>query len=226
MSHLVDIFLQPGKVFAELKDKPTFLLPIALSTIAVVAATALYFANVDGEWFIEQILTANPEATAKEIEQARKVMPSAQVMGYISVGWAAIATALLSALIAVYYLIAGKLSGNPVSFKRGFSLTAWSGMPSLLGVVVMLIGVLTMEPQTQLSSLALLNVDPLLFELPLDHPWSTFAKGFSLLMPWSIGLAALGWRTWFRTGWGQAVTVAALPYVLYFGVLALIALLK
>ena len=63
-------------------------------------------------------------------------------------------------------------------------------------------------------------------ELPLDHAWSTFAKGFSLLMPWAIGLAALGWRTWFRTGWGQAVFVAALPYVVYFGALAAIALLK
>lgn len=30
MSHLIDIFLQPGKAFAQLREKPTFLLPLLL----------------------------------------------------------------------------------------------------------------------------------------------------------------------------------------------------
>ncbi|MFZ5635669.1 MAG: DUF3566 domain-containing protein [Pseudomonadota bacterium] len=226
MSQLVDIFLQPGKTFAELKDKPTFLLPVALATVVTVAVTALYFSSVDGDWLVDQLLSANPDATAKEIEQARKVMPGAKVMGYFAIGWGAISTVLFTALAALYFLIAGKISGNPVSFRHGMSLSAWSGMPSLLLMVVILIGVLTMDPQTQFSSLALLNVDPLFFELPMDHPWSGFAKSLSLLMPWTIFLGALGWRTWFRTGWGQAAIVSALPYVVYFGVLATLALLR
>jgi hypothetical protein len=209
MSHLIDIYLQPGKVFAALKDKPTFLVPLLLSVVVGVAMVGLYFAQVDGAWLVDRMASANPEATAKEVEQMRKVMPGARVMGYIGMAGVLVATVLITLVVALYYFIAGKIAGHAISFRHSLSLIAWSGMPMLLGGIVGLVGVITMTPQTA-----------------MDHAWSTFAKGFSLLMPWAIGLAALGWRTWFRTGWGQAVFVAALPYVIYFGALAAIALLK
>jgi hypothetical protein len=226
MSHLIDIYLQPGKVFAALKDKPTFLVPLLLSIVVGVVMVGLYFAQVDGVWLVDRMASANPEATAKEVEQMRKVMPSARVMGYFGMAGLLVVTVLVTLVIALYYWIAGKIAGHALSFRHGLSLTAWSGMPMLLGGIVGLVGVITMTPQTPMESLQVLNIDPLFVELPLDHAWSTFAKGFSLLMPWAIGLAALGWRTWFRTGWGQAVFVAALPYVVYFGALAAVALLK
>lgn len=226
MSHLIDIYLQPGKVFAALKDKPTFLVPLLLSIVVGVVMVGLYFAQVDGAWLVDRMASANPEATAKEVEQMRKVMPGAQIMGYIGMAGVLVVTVLITLVVALYYFIAGKIAGHPISFRHSLSLIAWSGMPMLLGSIVGLVGVITMTPQTAMESLQVLNIDPLFVELPLDHAWSTFAKGFSLLMPWAIGLAALGWRTWFRTGWGQAVFVAALPYVVYFGALAAIALLK
>lgn len=226
MSHLIDIYLQPGKVFAALKDKPTFLVPLLLTIVIGVAMVGLYFAQVDGPWLVERMASTNPEATAKEIDQARKVIPSAQIMGYIGMAGVLVGTLLVTLAIALYYFIAGKIAGHALSFRHGMSLAAWSGMPMLLGGIVGLVGVITMTPQTTMESLQVLNIDPLFVELPLDHAWSTFAKGFSLLMPWAIGLAALGWRTWFRSGWGQAVFVAALPYLVWFGGLAAVALLK
>ena len=167
-------------------------------------------------WLVDRMANANPDATAKEVEQARRMMPSAQIMGYIFVAGWVVAAVLVTLVIALYYWIAGKIAGHALSFRHGLSLTAWSGMPMLFGSIVGLVGVITMTPQTSLESLQVLNIDPLFVELPLDHAWSTFAKGFSLLMLWAIGLAALGWRTWFRTGWVQAVFVAgaALPGLL------------
>lgn len=226
MSHLIDIYLQPGKVFAALKDKPTFLVPLLLTIVLGVVMVGLYFAQVDGAWLVDRMASANPEATAKEVEQMRKVMPSAQVMGYFGMAGLLVVTVLVTLVIALYYWISGKIAGHTLSFRHGLSLTAWSGMPMLLGSIVALAGVITMTPQTTMESLQVFNIDPLFVELPLDHAWSTFAKGFSLLMFWAIGLAALGWRTWFRTGWGQAVFVAALPYIVWFGGLAAVALLK
>ncbi|MBX3710681.1 MAG: YIP1 family protein [Lysobacter sp.] len=226
MSHLIDIYLQPGKVFAALKDKPTFLVPLLLTIVLGVVMVGLYFAQVDGAWLVDRMASANPEATAKEVEQMRKVMPSAQVMGYFGMAGLLVVTVLVTLVIALYYWISGKIAGHALSFRHGLSLTAWSGMPMLLGSIVALAGVITMTPQTTMESLQVFNIDPLFVELPLDHAWSTFAKGFSLLMFWAIGLAALGWRTWFRTGWGQAVFVAALPYIVWFGGLAAVALLK
>ena len=86
-------------------------------------------------------------------------------------------------------------------------------------------GVLTSSNQTPFESLQLLNIDPLLVQLPMDHDWSMFAKSFSLLNFWVWFLSALGWKTWFRTGWGQALVVALLPSIVIYGAMALFAII-
>ncbi len=227
MTHLINIFLEPGRVFAELKDKPTFWLPLLLSIVLTVVLTLMYFGKVDSEWFTDYQLTASgKEMSANEIAQAKQVMPSARTMGYIGAPVGALAVAFISALMALYYMLAGRITGATTSFRHGLSLTVWSGMPGLLGVIVAIIGILGMSPQTPLESLMLTNFDPLLVQLPLDNAWSGLAKRFSLLTLWTLYLSALGWRSWGRTSWTQAVTVAAIPSVLIYGGMAIYALLQ
>ena len=227
MTHLVDIFLQPGKAFDELKGKPTFLLPLLLTALLTAAMILLYSMKVDPAWYLDHALAAGGgDMSASEIEQARKVMPGARTMGYLGVGMALFGTAVAAALYALYFMLAGRITGAPTSFKHGLSLTGWAGMPLLLGTVVALVGVLTMAPQTGMESLMLTNVDPLLLQVPVDSPWSSLAKSFSLLNIWVVFLIALGWRTWGRTGWTQAIVVAALPSVVIYGAMAAWALLK
>ena len=227
MSHLINIFLEPGKVFAELKDKPTFWLPMLLTIGLMVVMTLSYFGKVDSDWFADhQLAASGSEMSANEIAQAKAVMPSAKVMGYIGAPVGALFVGVMMLLMALYYLVAGKVTGSAVSFRHGLSLTAWSGMPTLLGMIVAIVGVFMMEPQTTLESLSLTNIDPLFVQLPMDHPWRGFATRFSLLTFWSIFLAALGWRTWGKTSWIQAITVAAIPSILIFGSMALWAVMK
>ena len=95
----------------------------------------------------------------------------------------------------------------------------------LLGTIVALVGVFMMSPQTSMESLMLTNLDPLLIQLPVDSPWKKLASSFSLLSFWSIFLAALGWKTWGKTSWAEAITVAIIPSVLIFGAMALWALI-
>lgn len=224
MSHLINIFLEPGKTFAALKDKPTFLMPALLLALVAVAATTTYFLTVDPAWFAEhqvaQMLASRPEMSPAEVEQARQFMPGARASAYFAGPMVALVLVIVFSLYALYYLLAGKVTGNDVGFRRGLSLAAWSSMPTLLGNLVVLGGVLTSSPQTPFESLQLLNVDPLLVQLPLDHAWSSLAKNFSLLNFWAWFLAALGWKTWFRTGWGQAWAVSLLPSLVIYGVWA------
>lgn len=216
MSTLIDLFLQPGKAFAELRERPSFLLPLALSLVLSGAMTFLYFKHVDYDWYLGHLFSAKPDLTAKEIATAKTTMPPAAFMSWLSLAGVLIGGVLLTLLMGVYYLLAGKVAGKAVSFRQALALSTWPQMPSLLGVIVALIGVLTMAPQTPLESLTLLNLDPMLFQLPMDDRWSSLAKGFSLLTPWTWFLTALGWKTWGRTGWGQAATVALLPWVVVY----------
>ena len=227
MSHIVDIFLQPGRVFADQKERPTFLVPLLIVSAFAAAFTLAYFLSVDPTWYLDHALAASgQEMTAAEMEQARKFMPGTKVMGYIGAVSTVVVLGIVMALSALYFLVAGKLTGNAVGFKHGLSLSAWSSMPTVLGSLVGLIGVFTMAPQTPIESLMLLNLDPLLMELPRDNRWSGLAKGFSLLTFWSVFLCALGWRTWGRTSWLQAIVVALVPNLVIFGSMALFALLK
>ncbi|MGH8076247.1 MAG: YIP1 family protein [Lysobacter sp.] len=224
MTHLMDIFLQPSKVFADLKVRPTFVTPLLLTALLGAAMILLYSMKVDPTWYVDHTLAAGGEMSASELAQAKKVLPGARTMGYFGAAMALIGTVLAAALYALYFMLAGKITGAATSFKHGLSLSSWAGMPVLLGTVVALIGVFTMTPLTGLEALMLTNVDPLLVQLPADHRWSAIAKSFSLLNLWAMFLIALGWRVWGRTSWTQAIVVAALPSVVIFGAMALWAL--
>ena len=226
MSQLIDIFLEPSKAWTQLKERPTFLLPGLLVASATTLAAVLYFLHVDPAWFADyQVLAAGRDMSASEIAQMKEMMPGARTLAWISAATTLIFFAIIYAISAVYYLLAGKVAGHAVDFKRGLTLATWASMPMLLGAIVAIIGVYTNSPQTSFESLQMLNIDPLVVQLPLDHDWSRLAKSFSLLNFWAWFLAALGWKTWFRTGWGQAVFVAVLPSVVIYGCMALFALL-
>lgn len=229
MSHLINIFVEPSKVFADLREKPTFLTPFLVVAVLSAVAALVYFMTVDPTWFSQhqemQMLSQNPDMTREQIEQARAFMPGARVTGYIAAGSAFIVMAVVVALMGLYYLLAGKVTGNPASYKHGLALSTWASMPMVLGTLVAIGGVLTSSNQTPFESLQLLNIDPLFVQLPFGHDWSTLAKSFSLLNFWVWFLAALGWKTWFRTGWGQAIVVAVLPSLLIYGVMAVFAIL-
>ncbi len=227
MSHIVDIFLQPGRVFVEQKERPTFLVPLLIVSAFAAAFMLAYFLSVDPAWYLDHAIAAGgQEMSAAQMEQARKFTSGAKVMGYIGAASTVVGTGIVMLLYALYFLGAGKITGNAVGFKHGLSLAAWSSMPAVLGSVVALVGVLTMTPQTPIESLALLNFDPLLVELPSDNRWSTLAKSFSLLTFWTVFLTALGWKTWGSTGWLQGIVIALLPNVLIYGAMALYALSK
>lgn len=226
MSHLINIFLEPGKVFADLKEKPTFALPLILVIVAAMAMTFMYFSKVDSQWYTDYIvMQSGKEMSQAEIAQMRSVMPSAKVMGYISTISTPIVLVIVSLILALYYFIAGKVTGTATSFKHSLSLTAWAGMPTLLSMIVALIGVFNMVPETAIESLMMTRLDPLLFDLPVDSPWKRLASSFDLLSLWGTFLAALGWKTWGKTSWAEAITVAVIPSLIVYGGMAVWALI-
>lgn len=225
MTHLVDIFLQPGKVFEDLRENPRFAVPLVLLAVVSAVLPLWYFLTVDADWYSQNmLLAAGRDMSAAELEQARAMMPGTQAMAWIGGISSAVAIVVVSCVYALYLMLAGKVTGGAMSFKRGMSLVCWSNMPAILGVLVALVGVAMMEPKTAIESLMLTNVDPLLVQLPADSPWLGLARGFSLLNLWTWFLLALGWRVFTRAGWLQSAIVALLPALVIYGVMVLFAL--
>jgi hypothetical protein len=228
MSHLVDIFLQPAKVFEDLRERPTFALPLLLTIVLMAALPLWYFLVVDPSWYMQHMLLASGrDIGAADLEKAKAMMPGTHTMAYFGAASVVVVTVVMYCLYALYFMLAGKVTGGTTSFKRGLSLVSWSSVPALLGAIVTLVGIATMKPHTPLESLMLTNVDPLLVQLPPDSHWLSLARGFSLLNFWTWFLLALGWRTFNRgASWLQALIVALLPSVVIYGIMAAIALAK
>ena len=128
---LVDIFLDPAKVFTAEKDKPTFLLPMAIMVALSVAMILAYYLRVDPVWFQDFSLTMmGQEMTPAEIAQAKQFMPGAKVQGYIGAAGTLIFVPIAYAVFALYYFLASKIAGAGLSYQRGLSLASWAAMPT------------------------------------------------------------------------------------------------
>ena len=227
MNYLLDIFLQPGKAFAGLRERPTWLLPMALLLVFTAALPLLYFHCVDGAWYMQHMLAqAGKDLSAEEAAKMQAMMPGVGRMGIVGAISAIVVGAISLVLYGVYLMLAGKVTGAQIDFRRGLSLATWSKMPMLLGMIVVLVGAMRMDPQTSLESLMLTNVDPLLVHVSPEKHWSSLLRAFSLLDFWAWFLLALGWRTFTRASWRQSIVVAVLPAIAFFAVLATVAMFK
>ena len=84
MATLVDIFLQPSKVFEQQRERPTFLVPALVLIAVVVALTLVYFSRVDTSWYTDHMLEASgKQMTGKELAQAKASMPGGQTLSVI-----------------------------------------------------------------------------------------------------------------------------------------------
>ena len=223
MAKLVDIFLQPSKVFAEERERPTFLVPFLVLAALTIAFTLAYFFRVDPAWYADHMFDAQRGSmTAKEMARAKTMMPGTHTMGVFGALGGTVTVALMLAIIGLYYWLAAKVTGKPIGYKHGVSLAGWSAMPSALGTLVALLGAVTMAPQTGIESLMLTHVDPLLVSIPPGQHGHRLAQNADLLSLWSLFLSATGWRVFTRASWVQAIVVAVIPLALVYAILALL----
>ena len=218
MKDLIDIFLQPGPVLARQYEKPNGWLPVLIIAALSAAFSYSYFSAVDVGWFFrESAELSGREVSAAEMDAMERSADNPAFVWTSTIG-SLVGIAVFLLLWAVYFVLAGKVTGLAVSFKQGLGLSGWASMPGILGSLLALYGTVGMAPQTFIGDLMLTSLDPMLLQLPPESPWKTFATSFNFLNLWVIGLAALGWKLWSRDpGWTKPIVVAALPFALVHG---------
>ena len=216
MKDLIDIFLQPGPVLQRQYERPNGWLPIAIVAVTSALFVYLYFSKVDPEWFMRAAVEQRDgEISAQQADAIAASGSSSAMLVWPSTIGALVGVVVFQAVLALYYLLAGKVTGLAVGFKQGLALAGWSAMPSVIATLLGIYGTFSMGPQTFIDALSYTTVDPMLVQLPPESPWKTLASSFSFLTLWTIGLTALGWKLWSRSaGWTTAVVVAVLPNAL------------
>lgn len=222
---MTDIIASPSKAFDHIKDHTSWLWWALLANLLLsMAVFGYYYSWVDFQWMVEEtIRNVPPEDRAESAEYIRNFMKPGTTMIF-TLGAIVVFTFALYTLHAVYLNLANKMTvGASIKFGQWFSFTSWVNFIGIFASLSALI-VILMADNNQLAST---DLQPLSFNALFVHAapgetWATWATSLSLLSIWSIFLTALGFRRWTGASKIKSWVIAVLPWVVIFGLWALI----
>lgn len=223
------LVFEPRRAFTELDARPRFQFPLWLLVLGSVLLSCWYTAFVDLEWLTDTQLHASAfTQNMTDAEIARMASVAAQRQG-VQVVMAGLSTAVVITVVvlisALYFLIAGNVTGVKRSYRHWLSLTSWTSLPTVVSVIPAALMLLTASSnQIGQEALQPLSLNALLLHRAPADPGYTLFSNMNLFQLVSIYLAAFGVKVWSDRSWTFAIVFAALPTVLIYGIWSFFAL--
>jgi hypothetical protein len=184
---LLDIYFAPSKVFAALRERTRWVLPLAI-VLVVVALTAVLTVNLAREEITmrQEEVMRDRGLTEEQMDQARQFTsgPVAVISGALS---AAIFTVILLLIFAVVTNLFVPLFGGESGFKKIFSVICFSSLVVIPAAILKLIMIAITKSPYVTTSLALfvpaLARDSFMYQL---------LAGFDFFIIWEMILVSIG----------------------------------
>lgn len=223
MNAMVDIIASPSRAWDEIREHTGWLwVPLLLVMVVTGAAFTYFYMWVDYDWFIEETIRGLPaETRAEAAPGVRQFMSPAFSIGS-TVAAVVIMTVIIHLILAVYYLLVSKIaSSGEIRYGQWFSLSVWAGFPGIFSALAIFM-VIFLADSNQVGQMELspLSLNALLFKQEMGDAWFTWANSINLVMFWSIFLSGLGISRWTGSSLVKGLVIAALPFVLIFGIWA------
>ena len=219
-SRLFGVFFDPSKTFADIANRPSWLLPLALAILMSMGLTFVYGQRVGWERIVRNQVESSsaaqqltPDQITQRVEAGAKFAP---VIGYAAPVIFAPLYCLLAAAIFTG-LVSGVMSA-PVKFKQVFAVVAFAGMVNVIVVILSIVTVFIKNPD---------DIDP---QNPLVFNAGAFmdaghsskflhsvATSIDLFSFWSIFLLATGLKAAAgkKLSFGGALFAVMLPWAAY-----------
>jgi hypothetical protein len=225
LSLLQALAFEPKKAFAEIAERPRFLLPLVLLVFASAGIVFWYYQVVDLEWMMDRQLRSSPftsQLTDAQIEtQVRAASNNRGMQAAIATVATALAVVVIQLLYAVYLLLAGKVTNVQRSFRQWFALLCWTGIPAVLATIPSAIVLMTTTTaQIDQGDLQPLSLNSLFFHRTFDQSGYALLTGINLLSLVGMYLLVLGVRTWSGRSWLFSAIFSLLPIALIMGIAA------
>ncbi|MFS2025880.1 YIP1 family protein [Massilia sp. GER05] len=214
-----NVILAPSPTFARLKDKPRPFIPLLVLILLTLAVSCWYVSSLDFAWFREHMLAAQGPMKPEARAAMAQFMTPKTMMWSSGIG-AVVGTPLICAVVALYYLLAGKAMGTGIGYGKWFGFAVWTSIPRLLTVPLSVLQILTSGGRLAPEDMNMVSLNYLLLHVPMSSPWFGFATNLDLTSVWSIALAVLGLKAWTGRSTAACVTVAVLPYAVVYGIWA------
>jgi hypothetical protein len=194
IGRLTGVFFEPGKVFADVAERPRWIAPIIVSIICGLAFVYAISTHIGWEPTIRQTLANNPRTADMPADQREKAIATGAKVASI-IGWCgAIFGAPLSCLIIGGVLLGlfNGLLGAEMKFVQAFTITAYALLVRAL-LTALLILLVYLKPPEEFN-IQVSPFSPAAYMNRLETPkWlMSLAGSLDLFTLWAIVLLALG----------------------------------
>lgn len=221
---MVDIVASPGKALDEIKLHTAWLWwPLLISLLLGSGLMIYYYSWVDFPWLIEETIRGIPaENRAESADAIRQFMEPGRST-WTTVIAIVVVTLIIYTIQSTYLHLANKLvTGADISFGQWFSFSTWTAFVGVFGALAAFV-LIFMADSNQLSqqSLQVLSINSLLVHASPGDPWFTWASSLTLINFWTLFLMSIGFARWTGAGMVKSTIIAITPWVLIFGIWAL-----
>ena len=217
-ARLIGVFFEPGKVFADVAQRPRWIAPILISILIGMGLVYAISTHIGWEQTIRKTLENNPRTADLTIDQKEAAIArGAQVASVI--GWAgAVVGAPLGVLIIAGVLtgLFNALMGTDLKFAQTFAITAYALLVRAL-LAALLILLVYLKPPDQFN-IQLSPFSPAAYMNRLETPkWlMSLAGSLDLFTIWALILLAIGFSVASKKlSFSKCLTAIAIPWLVW-----------
>ena len=219
-SRLLGVFFEPGKTFADIAERPRWLVPLLIGILSAVLLIYLFNRHVGWESSLERAMDNNrfvqqltPEQRQTAFDRQLRLLPVFSYLGAI-LGFPI--TLLLAAGLAT--VIIRGLLGTPIRFVQAFAAMAYAFLPRVI-YAGLSISVMFLKTPDEFDLQNAFASNPGAFMDPQKSSsfLYTVASQLDVFSIWVILLAAVGLKAagGKRLSFGGALFAVVLPWAVY-----------
>lgn len=219
-SRLLGVFFEPGKTFADIAERPRWLVPLLIGILSAVLLIYLFNRHVGWESSLERAMDNNrfvqqltPEQRQTAFDRQLRLLPVFSYLGAI-LGFPI--TLLLAAGLAT--VIIRGLLGTPIRFVQAFAAMAYAFLPRVI-YAGLSISVMFLKTPDEFDLQNAFASNPGAFMDPQKSSrfLYTVASQLDVFSIWVILLVAVGLKAagGKRLSFGGALFAVVLPWAVY-----------
>jgi len=218
-ARLFGVFYEPGKVFADVAEKPRWgIAPILVSMLVGLALVYTISTRIGWETTIRQTIANNPRTAELPADQREKAIATGVKIASIA-GWIGAALGAPFGVLIIAGVLTGLfngLLGTELKFAQTFAITAYALIVrALLSGLLILLAYL--KPPEEFN-IQVSPFSPAAYMNRLESPkWlMSLAGSLDLFTLWSIVLLAIGFSVAARKlSFTKALTAIGIPWLLW-----------
>jgi hypothetical protein len=217
-ARIFGVFYEPGKVFADVAERPRWLVPIIVSILIALAFSYSISSHIGWDQTIRQTLANNPRVAELPADQREQIVARGAKFASI-VGWVgAVAGPPFFTLVIAGILtgIFNGLLGTELKFMQMFAISAYAFLVRGL-YTVLLILLLYLKPPEDFN-IQVSPFSPAAYMNRTENPkWlMSLAGSLDLFTLWTIVLLAIGFSAAAKKlSFSKALTGIAIPWLIW-----------